>query len=90
MLSTMLNRLLISLAFIGYFSKAGATVPHHALIVGVGQYSAASENSPLLGVPKDVLTARRMTQASPGREAQADQNVLQAPNQRMSQRDAWG
>ena len=32
----------------------------HALIVGIGQYSSASNTSPLNGVPKDMENARRM------------------------------
>lgn len=36
---------------------------NHALIVGVGQYSAASDSTPLLGVPKDMEIARRMARA---------------------------
>jgi hypothetical protein len=36
---------------------------HHALIVGVGQYSKASGAPPLSGVAKDIVTARRMALA---------------------------
>ena len=35
----------------------------HALIVGIGNYSAASQASQLLGVPQDMQNARRMAQA---------------------------
>jgi hypothetical protein len=44
-------------------SSALAAGQNHALIVGVGQYSAASESTPLLGVPKDMEIARRMAGA---------------------------
>lgn len=37
-----------------------ALAQHHALIVGVGQYSSASGATPLQGVPKDLDVARRM------------------------------
>jgi hypothetical protein len=40
-----------------------ASERHHALIVGVGQYSKASGASPLYGVPKDMITARKMALA---------------------------
>jgi hypothetical protein len=36
---------------------------HHALLIGISQYAPASEASPLLGVPKDMVTARRMALA---------------------------
>lgn len=42
---------------------AQAAERHHALIVGVGQYSKESGSAPLLGVPKDMNTARRMALA---------------------------
>jgi len=32
----------------------------HALIIGIGQYSDASNTHPLLGVPQDMVNARRM------------------------------
>lgn len=35
----------------------------HALIIGVGQYSPASQAAPLPGVPKDLVNARRMARA---------------------------
>jgi uncharacterized caspase-like protein len=37
-----------------------AAAQSHALIIGVGQYTQASESTPLLGVPKDMEVARRM------------------------------
>jgi hypothetical protein len=40
-----------------------ATERHHALIVGVGKYSKASGADPLNGVPKDMITARKMALA---------------------------
>lgn len=40
-----------------------ASERHHALIVGVGQYSKASGADPLNGVPKDMITARKMALA---------------------------
>lgn len=40
-----------------------ASERHHALIVGVGQYSNASGAEPLKGVPKDMITARKMALA---------------------------
>ncbi len=36
---------------------------HHVLLIGISQYAPASEASPLLGVPKDMVTARRMALA---------------------------
>jgi hypothetical protein len=36
---------------------------HHALIIGVGQYSKASGAEPLLGVAKDMVTSRSMALA---------------------------
>ena len=44
-------------------SFASADERHHALIVGVGQYSKASGAEPLLGVAKDMDTSRRMALA---------------------------
>lgn len=41
-------------------SFVAANERHHALIVGVGQYSKTSGAEPLLGVAKDMVTARRM------------------------------
>ena len=43
--------------------SAQAESRHHALIIGVGQYTQASGADPLLGVPKDMETARKMAQA---------------------------
>jgi Domain of unknown function (DUF4384)/Caspase domain len=40
-----------------------ASERHHALIVGVGQYSTASGADPLNGVPKDMINARKMALA---------------------------
>ena len=40
-----------------------ASERHHALIVGVGQYSQASGADPLKGVPKDMITSRNMARA---------------------------
>jgi hypothetical protein len=42
---------------------AEASERHHALIVGVGQYSQASGADPLKGVPKDMITSRNMALA---------------------------
>lgn len=52
-------------AFLVAFSclSAGAleaTEGRHALIIGIGQYSAASNTHPLPGVPQDMVNARRM------------------------------
>ena len=44
-------------------SFACADERHHALIVGVGQYSKASGAEPLLGVAKDMVTSRSMALA---------------------------
>ena len=44
-------------------SFASADERHHALIVGVGQYSKTSGAEPLLGVAKDMDTSRRMALA---------------------------
>ena len=44
-------------------SFASADERHHALIIGVGQYSKGSGAKPLLGVAKDMDTSRRMALA---------------------------
>lgn len=44
-------------------ASARAEDGRYALIVGIGNYSAASESSRLLGVPVDMQNARRMAQA---------------------------
>ena len=41
----------------------GASERHHALIVGVGQYSKASGADPLKGMPNDMITSRKMALA---------------------------
>ncbi len=46
-----------------FASMVAASERHHALIVGVGQYSAASGADPLNGVPKDMINARKMALA---------------------------
>lgn len=52
---------------VGWFGASSAVVlaseRHHALIVGVGQYSQASGADPLKGVPKDMITSRNMALA---------------------------
>lgn len=52
---------------VGWFAASSAIVlaseRHHALIVGVGQYSQASGADPLKGVPKDMMTSRNMALA---------------------------
>lgn len=52
---------------VGWFATSSAIVlaseRHHALIVGVGQYSQASGADPLKGVPKDMITSRNMALA---------------------------
>lgn len=52
---------------VGWFAASSAIVlaseRHHALIVGVGQYSQASGADPLKGVPKDMITSRNMALA---------------------------
>ncbi len=52
---------------VGCFAASSAFVAaserHHALIVGVGQYSQASGADPLKGVPKDMITSRNMARA---------------------------
>lgn len=52
-----------ALAATFFLSIASAESRHHALIIGVGQYTQASGADPLLGVPKDMETARKMAQA---------------------------
>jgi hypothetical protein len=52
-----------ALAATFFLSHALAESRHHALIIGVGQYTQASGADPLLGVPKDMETARKMAQA---------------------------
>lgn len=44
-------------------TSAQAEDGRYALIVGIGNYSAASQASQLLGVPQDMQNARRMAQA---------------------------
>lgn len=52
-----------ALAATFFLSHAVAESRHHALIIGVGQYTQASGADPLLGVPKDMETARKMAKA---------------------------
>lgn len=51
----------------GFLAASSAFVAaserHHALIVGVGQYTQASGADPLKGVPKDMITSRNMALA---------------------------
>lgn len=63
MVTYLAARLMVGLIAAGLLSVASAAERHHALIVGVGQYSKESGSEPLLGVPKDVATARRMALA---------------------------
>jgi hypothetical protein len=46
-------------------SSAGAIAAEgrHALIIGIGEYSRASQASPLPGIPKDMQNARRLARA---------------------------
>lgn len=52
---------------------AFAAEGRHALIVGIGQYSEASQTTALPGVPKDMENARKMAYAM-GIE---DQNIVE-------------
>ena len=56
-------RLLAGLAATLSLNCFAAESRHHALIIGVGQYTQASGADPLLGVPKDMETARKMAKA---------------------------
>jgi len=56
-------QVLLACTIAASFSYASADERHHALIVGVGQYSKASGAEPLLGVAKDMDTSRRMALA---------------------------
>ena len=56
-------RLLAGLAATLSLNCFAAESRHHALIIGVGQYTQASGADPLLGGPKDMETARKMAQA---------------------------
>lgn len=60
---TAITSALCAAVFGAFASAAQAADRHHALIIGVGQYTPASESSPLPGVPKDLATARRMALA---------------------------
>ncbi|NBR32687.1 MAG: DUF4384 domain-containing protein [Sphingomonadaceae bacterium] len=70
----------------------------HALLIGVGQYTAASESAPLLGVPKDLATARRMaiamgvpsTQIVELRDAKATKANIMAALQQLRQKAELG
>ena len=55
--------LLVS-ALLTVWAGSGHAAPgRHALIVGIGNYSAASRTEPLLGIPKDIENARRMARS---------------------------
>ncbi len=56
-------QVLLACSIAAISSFAAANERHHALIVGVGQYSKASGAEPLLGVAKDMDTSRRMALA---------------------------
>lgn len=47
-------------AVAGLGVSASAEQGRHALIIGIGQYSAASQTAPLNGVSRDMVNARRM------------------------------
>lgn len=51
------------LAMFSLSMASHASPRHHALIVGVGEYSKASESSRLPGVQRDIATARSMAMA---------------------------
>ena len=55
-----MKRFRLFLFLCAVFSVAYAGEGRHALIIGIGQYSAASNTSALTGVPKDMENARRM------------------------------
>jgi len=57
------GRLVVSSMTFCLALSAQAESRHHALIIGVDQYIQASGADPLLGVPKDMETARKMAQA---------------------------
>lgn len=75
-----------------------ASEKNHALIVGIGQYSAASESSPLPGVPKDLETARKMalamgipaSQITELRDSQATKSNIVSELERLRRRVASG
>ena len=48
---------------LGFASLACATEGRHALIIGIGEYSQASQTPALPGVPKDMENARKMARA---------------------------
>ena len=54
-----IHRILFALIFLAT-GIVGAADGRHALIIGIGQYSEASNTRPLLGVPQDMVNARRM------------------------------
>jgi hypothetical protein len=56
-------RNLLVCCFIASSAIAADSERHHALIVGVSQYSQASGAQPLKGVPKDMATSRNMALA---------------------------
>ena len=53
-------RVFLATFFYLSIGSVGATEGRHALIIGIGQYSAASNTHPLSGVPQDMINARRM------------------------------
>ena len=53
----------LAIAMVSLSLASHASQRHHALIVGVGEYSKASESSPLPGVKRDMATARSMAMA---------------------------
>jgi hypothetical protein len=52
--------LLASLAAVGCVTQAFAAEGRHALIIGIGQYSDASNTTTLEGIPMDMVNARRI------------------------------
>ena len=52
--------LLASLAAVGCVTQAFAAEGRHALIIGIGQYSEASNTTTLEGIPMDMVNARRI------------------------------
>jgi hypothetical protein len=60
MKTLILKTLFIPLAILACWTQSFAAEGRHALIIGIGQYSEASNTTTLEGIPMDMINARRM------------------------------
>ena len=93
-----MKRFRLFLFLCAVFSGAYAGEGRHALIIGIGQYSAASNTSALTGVPKDMENARRMAhemgvkdhQITVLRDAEATKTNILSELRKLSEKVAQG